>query len=118
MIDNARQIPLKRMKGSRRLCGKKSKPLKSGTGKNIVASLVSRFRSSPEFAAGTVSERRNHKGHYKPGLASVIQIEKFARSLAANDGEFLDHHTRPALRGCGPCSWRSSATARPASASR
>ncbi len=27
-------------------------------------------------------------------LASVIQIEKFARYQVASSGEFLDHHTR------------------------
>ena len=40
------------------------------------------------------SELRNHKGHWNHGLASVIQIEKFAPNHAANSGEFLDHHTR------------------------
>src|SRR5215218_7595658 len=55
---------------------------------------VSRFRSSPVLDAGSGSELRNHKGHWKHRFASVVQIEKFALHQAASSGEFLDHHTR------------------------
>ena len=37
--------------------------IKPGTGRRSHETLVSRFRSSPQFAAGAESELRNHKGH-------------------------------------------------------
>ena len=49
----------------------------------ILHGLVSRFRSSPRLDAGVPSELRNQKGHQNHGLASVIQIEKFAPYRAA-----------------------------------
>ena len=70
------------------------------TGSVMATWLVSRFRNAPNLTAIVPSEPRNHQGHYNHQFNSAVQIEKFAPTLAANSGEFLDHHTSVVSRRC------------------